>query len=164
MKRRAIADVAGLTGGPGGEGVVWAVDLNHGGSSLLIALLAAHGQRLLYIPGRTVHHASKTYRGDGRTDAKDALVIADQARMRRDLQPPRAGDEVSVDLRILTSHRADKAVDRGRAINRLRAQLLEYFPGLERVFDYGRSKAALMLLTRYRTPEALRRDGVYRRG
>lgn len=154
-----IADVAGLTGNPGGGEVVWATDLNHGGAALLIALLAVHDQRLLYIPGRTVHHASKTYRGDGKTDAKDALVIADQARMRRDLQPLRVGDEVSVDLRILTSRRADKAIDRVRAINRLCAQLLEYFPALEQAFDYSRSKAALMLLTRYRTPEALRRAG-----
>ena len=34
----------------GGE-VVWATDLNSGGAALLIALLAAHGQQLLYIPG-----------------------------------------------------------------------------------------------------------------
>lgn len=40
-------------------------------------------QEVLSIPGRTVHHASGSYRGDGKTDAKDAFVIADQARMRR---------------------------------------------------------------------------------
>ncbi|WP_373302745.1 IS110 family transposase [Streptomyces atratus] len=33
-----------------------------------------------------MHHASRSYRGNGKTDAKDAYVIADQARMRRDLQ------------------------------------------------------------------------------
>lgn len=149
-----IADVVGLSGSPGGGEVVWATDLNHGGAALLIALLAAHDQRLLYIPGRTVHHTSKTYRGDGKTDAKDALVIADQARRRRNLQPLRVGDEASVDLRILTARRADRAIDRGKAINRLRAQLLEYFPALEQAFDYSRSKAALRLLTRYRAGEA----------
>lgn len=37
--------------------------------------------------------------------------------------------------------------DRTRTINRLRAQLLEYFPALERAFDYSASKAALTLLT-----------------
>jgi len=58
----------------GGE-VVWATDLNSGGAALLIALLAGHGQHLLYIPGRTVHHAAATYRGDGKTDAKDARII-----------------------------------------------------------------------------------------
>jgi hypothetical protein len=113
-----------------GDEVIWATDLNHGGPALLIALLVAHGQNILYIPGRIVHHASKLYRGDGKTDAKDAAVIADQARMRRDLQPLRAGDETSTGLRILTARRADKSADRVRAINRLQAQLLEYFPAL----------------------------------
>jgi transposase len=149
-----IAEVNAL-----GTDVIWATDLNRGGASLMIALLHAHGQRLLYIPGRTVHHASRLYRGDGKTDAKDAAVIADQARMRHDLQPLRFGDEVSADLRILTARRADMAEDRTRAINRLRATLLEYFPALEAAFDYSRSKAALTLLTRHNTPDGIRRLG-----
>ncbi|GFG53364.1 IS110 family transposase [Mycolicibacterium agri] len=150
-----------ITLADGGD-VTWAIDLNHGGAALLITLLITHEQRLLYIPGRTVHHASGGYRGDGKTDAKDAAIIADQARMRRDLQPLRAGDEIAVDLRILTARRIDLVADRTRAINRLRAQLLEYFPALERAFDYGHSKAALILLTGYQTPDALRRAGVAR--
>jgi hypothetical protein len=40
--------------------------------------------------------------------------------------------------------RNDLAADRNRTINRLRAQLLEYFPALERAFD---RKAALILCT-----------------
>jgi transposase len=145
----------------GGE-VTWAIDLNHGGAALLITLLMTAEQRLLYIPGRTVYHASGGYRGDGKTDAKDAAVIADQARMRRDLQPLRPGDEIAVDLRILTTRRSDLVADRTRAINRLRAQLLEYFPALERAFDYSASKAALILLTGYQTPDGIRRAGVAR--
>lgn len=39
--------------------VAWAIDVNAGGGALLMTLLASHGQRLLYIPGRTVHHASR---------------------------------------------------------------------------------------------------------
>jgi hypothetical protein len=38
------------------------------------------------------------------------------------------GDEIAVDLRILTTRRYDLAADRTHAINRLRAQLLESFP------------------------------------
>ena len=76
----------------GEDQVVWATDLNAGGAAMLIALLANHGQQVLYIPGRIVHHAAATYRGDGKTDAKDARIIADQARMRLDLQPVRSGD------------------------------------------------------------------------
>ncbi|MEW1914920.1 IS110 family transposase [Kitasatospora sp. NPDC085895] len=151
-----LGDVLELANG--GQ-VTWAVDLNAGGAALMIALLVGHGQRVLYIPGRTVHHASGSYRGDGKTDAKDAFVIADQARMRRDLQPLQQWDEIAVDLRILTARRYDLTVDRTRAINRLRAQILEYFPALERAFDYSTSKAALVLLTGYRTPAALRRIG-----
>ena len=154
-----ISTVAAMAGG--GE-VTWAIDLNAGGAALLITLLIAAEQRLLYIPGRTVHHASGSYRGEGKTDAKDAAVIADQARMRRDLQPLRPGDDITVELRILTSRRTDLVADRTRAINRLRAQLLEYFPALERTFDYSTSKAALLLLTGYQTPDGLRRAGAAR--
>lgn len=41
----------------GGE-VTWAIDLNAGGAALLVTLLIASEQRLLYIPGRTIYHAS----------------------------------------------------------------------------------------------------------
>ena len=142
--------------------VGWATDLADGGAALVIALLAAHGQKLLYIPGRIVHHAAATYRGDGKTDAKDARIIADQARMRTDLQPVRMPDQIAVDLRLLTSHRLDVIHDRVRAINRLRATLLEYFPALERSFDYSKNKAALTLLSHYATPQGLRRVGATR--
>src|SRR5690625_3156759 len=66
--------------------VLWATDLTSGGGPLLITPLPDPGQDFVYIPGRTIHHASGSSRGDGKTDAKDAFVIADQARMRRDLQ------------------------------------------------------------------------------
>lgn len=145
-----------------GAEITWAIDLNGGGAALLIALLIRADQQLLYIPGRTVYHASGGYRGDGKSDAKDAAIIADQARMRRDLQPLRPGDDIAVELRILTSRRADLVADRTRAINRLRAQLLEYFPALERAFDYSANKAALILLTGYQTPDGLRRAGAAR--
>ncbi len=159
LLQELITSVTALT--DGGE-VTWAIDLNHGGAALLITLLITAEQPLLYIPGRTVYHASGGYRGDGKTDAKDAAVIADQARMRRDLQTLRPGDEIAVDLRILTARRADLVADRTRAINRLRAQLLEYFPALERAFDYSNSKAALILLTGYQTPDGIRRAGTAR--
>jgi transposase len=145
-----------------GGDLTWAIDLAGGGAALLIALLVGDSQRLLYIPGRSVYYASGSYRGDAKSDAKDAAIIADQARMRRDLQPLRPGDEITVELRVLTARRADLVADRTRALNRLRAQLLEYFPALERAFDYSQHKAALILLTGYQTPEALRRAGAAR--
>lgn len=139
--------------------VLRAVDVDHGGASLVIALLAGRGQTVACLTGLAVHRASGTYRGEGKTDARDAFVIADQARMRRDLGLLRPGDEIAVDLRILTTRRSDLVADRTRQINRLRAQLLEIFPALERAFDYSTSKAALILLTGYQTPAAIRAAG-----
>jgi transposase len=63
---------------------------------------------------------------------------------------------------ILCARRTDLASDRNRAINRLRAQLLEYFPAPERAFDFAHRKAALTLLTGYQTPDGPRRMGTAR--
>ena len=168
LSRRVVNDesallelVAAVLALAGGDPAVWATDLNAGGAALLIALLAERGQRVLYIPGRIVHHAAATYRGDGKTDAKDARIIADQARMRTDLQPVRGADQISTDLRLLTARRTDLVYDRVRTINRLRATLLEFFPALEAAFDYSK-KAPLILLSGYQTPEAIRRIGAAR--
>lgn len=141
--------------------VLWAVDLNHGGAALLIGLLLSHGQPMAYLTGLAVHRASATYKGEGKTDAKDAFVIADQARVRRDLGLLRPGNEIAVDLRTLTTRRLDVVFDRTRQINRLRAQLLEIFPALERSLELT-NKGPVMLLTGYQTPAAIRRAGAKR--
>ncbi|NEA69066.1 IS110 family transposase [Streptomyces sp. SID12488] len=140
---------------------LWAVDLNHGVAALLIGLLVSHGQPVAYLTGLAVHRASATYKGEGKTDAKDAFVIADQARVRRDLGLLRPGDEIAVDLRTLTTRRLDTVFDRTRQINRLRAQLLEIFPALERALELT-NRGPVMLLTGYQTPAAIRRAGASR--
>ena len=43
----------------------------------------------------------------------------------------------------------------------LRAQLLEYFPALERAFDYSKSKAALILLTATKHPRSAPRRAAH---
>lgn len=138
--------------------VVWAVDVADGMAALWINILLNHGQQLVYIPGLAVNRASAGYRGTGKTDAKDATVIADQARMRRDLTTLRPDDEHAIELRVLTGRRADINADRTRRINRLRGQLTSIFPALERMLDLG-NVGPLVLLTGYQTPAALRRTG-----
>lgn len=76
------------------DAAVWATDLNAGGA----ALLAERGRRVLYLPGRIIHHAAVTYQGDGKVDAEDARIIADQACMRTILQPVRAPPTRSVSI------------------------------------------------------------------
>ena len=79
--------------------------------------------------------------------------------MRRDFQPVRGADQISTDLRLLTSHRTDLFYDKVRLINRLRALLLEYFPALEAAFDYSK-KGPLVLLSGFQSADAiLRRMG-----
>jgi hypothetical protein len=56
--------------------VLWAVDTSHGCAALLIGLLLAENQPMAYLTGLAVHHASAGYRGQGKTDARDAHVIA----------------------------------------------------------------------------------------
>ena len=102
------------------EEVLWAVDQPGGGAALLLALLWERDQRVLYIPGLTVDRARDTYRGESKTDARDARVIADQARMRLDLSEHRAGEEEIVELQLLLGRRRDLITDQNRTITRLR--------------------------------------------
>jgi len=148
-----ISDVTALA-----DEVTWAVDLPDGGAALLIGLLLDAGQELLYIPGRAVNRAAGGYRGEGKTDARDAAVIADQARMRRDLQPLRPGDELTAELKLLTARRADLVTDRTRLINRARGLLTSVFPALERALDLT-TAGPLVLLTGFQTPAAIREAG-----
>jgi transposase len=153
-----LGDVLALADG---DKVTWALDMTGGEPGLLIALLVNHGQELLYIPGRVVNRATDAYRGEGKTDARDALVIADQARMRRDLQPIRPGEEATIELELLTGRRIDLVADRTRTVNRLRSILTSMFPALERALELTNA-GPLVLLTGYQTPAAIRRAGTSR--
>ena len=70
--------------------------------------------------------------------------------------------QLAADLALLTAHRTDLITDRVRTVNRLRDVLTGMFPALERAFDYLARKGALVLLTGYQTPAALRRRGLAR--
>ena len=140
------------------EEVVWAVDQPGGGAALLLALLWERNQRVLYLPGLTVDRARDAYRGESKTDARDARVIADQARMRPDLGELQPGEQEIAELQLLLARRRDLITDKSRTITRLREALLSLFPALERALDLN-SKGPLTLLTRYQTPDQLRRVG-----
>jgi transposase len=141
------------------EDVHWAVDISSRSSALVLALLTTHGQRPVYVPGRTVNRMAGAYRGEAKTDARDAYVIAETARHRRDFATLDVPAQLAADLALLTAHRTDLITDRVRTVNRLRDVLTGMFPALERAFDYSARKGALVLLTGYQTPAALRRRG-----
>jgi transposase len=139
--------------------LTWAVDITGAPSALLLALLARAGQAVRYASGRVVAAMSAAYAGEGKTDAKDAYVIAETARLRRDLAVIDAGAGLVRNLAVLTGHRADLVADRVRMINRLRDLMTSVFPSLERAFDYSAQKGALVLLTGYASPDRIRRAG-----
>ena len=138
--------------------IVWALDQPGGGATLLLALLWEQNQRVLYVPGLTVDRSRDTYRGESKTDARDARVIADQARMRPDVGELEPGEQEIAELQLLLARRRDLITDQSRTITRLRETLLSLFPALERALDLN-SKGPLTLLTHYQTPSQLRRAG-----
>lgn len=135
------------------------MDISGTASALLLALLAAHGQQAVHVPGRTVNRMSGAYRGEGKSDARDAYVIAETARHRGDFAAIDMPAQPAADLALLTARRSDLVADRVRMINRLRDVLTGVFPAFGRAFDYSAHKGALVLLTGYQTPAAIRSRG-----
>jgi transposase len=140
------------------EEIVWAIDQPGGSAALLLALLWERDQIVLYVPGLTVDRARDAYRGESKTDARDAHLIADQARMRPELGELKPGEQELAELQLLLARRRDLITDQSRTIARLRETLLSLFPALERALDLN-SKGPLTLLTHYQTPAQLRRAG-----
>lgn len=137
----------------------WVHVLDTSGKELLSRkLLWERDQRVLYVPGLTVKRASDTYRGESKTDARDARVIADQARMRSDLGELGPGEEEVAQLRVLLGRRRDLIIDQNRTIACLGETLLSLSPALERALDLNR-RGPLTLLTYYQSLAQLRRAG-----
>ena len=142
-----ITAVSGLA-----DSRVWVIDIFGTPSALLVALLAQAGEQVRYAPGRVVAVMSTAYTGEGKTDAKDAYVIAETARIRTDLVVVvDTNTDMVRSLGVLTGHRTDLVADRVRMIERLRDLLTSVFPALEREFDFASCKGSLVLLTGYAT-------------
>ena len=153
----AIEELVARAAGTATE-VRWAVDLTGSAAALLLAVLIAAGQQVAYVPGRMVNRMAGMFRGEGKTDAKDARLIAETARMCPDLALVTPREELVTELTRLTAHRADLMADWVRGVNRLRDLLTSVFPGLERAFDYS-TRSALILVSGYQTPDAIREAG-----
>ncbi|MBF6541255.1 IS110 family transposase, partial [Nocardia farcinica] len=139
--------------------VRWAIDLTSPLALLLITVLLAAEQAVTYVPGRVVNSMTHGFRGEGKTDARDAKVIAETARMRRDLTEVTMPDELVVGLTQLTGYRTDLMGDWVAGINRLRSLLGSIFPALEAAFDYS-NRTPLILVAGMCTPAELRAAGL----
>lgn len=141
------------------ERVQWAIDLTSPLALMLITVLLGTDQAVVYVPGRVVNTMTGTFRGEGKTDAKDARIIAETARMRSDLAQVTMPDELVVELTQLTGYRTDVMADWVRGINRLRSLLGSIFPALETAFDYS-TRTPLILVAALCTPAEIRAAGI----
>jgi transposase len=135
------------------------IDVVGGIASVLTAMLLEAGIEVVHVPGLAVNRAREgTTGGEHKSDPRDAAVIADQVRHRRDLRPIEPVGEPDAEIRLLVGRRRELVTDQTRRVNRLRDLLASIHPGLERVVD-PTTKAGQQLLGRYVTPAEVRRAG-----
>src|SRR4051812_42189919 len=135
------------------------IDVVGGIASVLTAMLLDAGVEGVHVPGLAVHRAREgTTGGEHKSDPRDAAVIADRVRHRRDLRTIEPTSELDTEIRLLVARRRELVTDQTRRINRLRDLLASIHPGLEHVVD-PTTKAGQQLLRRYVTPAEIRRAG-----
>jgi transposase len=135
------------------------IDVIGGIAGLVAAMLNDAGIEVVHVSGLAVNRARQgTVGGEHKSDPRDAAVIADQVRHRRDLRPVDALSEIDAGIRLLVGRRRELVVDQTRRIARLRDLLTSIFPGLERIVDPSQ-KGSVQLLSRYVTPSEIRRAG-----
>jgi transposase len=135
------------------------IDVVGGIASVLTAMLLEAGIDVVHVPGLAVNRAREgTAGGEHKSDPRDAAVIADSVRHRRDLRPIEPLGELDAEIRLLVGRRRELVGDQTRRLNRLRDLLASIHPGLERVVD-PTTKAAQQLLSRYVTPAEIRHAG-----
>jgi transposase len=135
------------------------IDLVGGVASLLAAMLLEAGFEVVHVSGLAVNRARQgTTGGEHKSDPRDAAVIADQVRHRRDLRPVEQVSELDAEIRLLVGRRRELVVEQTRRVSRLRDLLASVHPGLERVVD-PTQKGSQRLLQRYVTPAEIRSAG-----
>ncbi|WP_412743815.1 IS110 family transposase [Krasilnikovia sp. MM14-A1004] len=148
-----IADVTEL-----GRPVCWAVDLTTPLSALLLTLLWQRHYTVRYVSGTVAHHMAAAFAGEHKTDARDAVIIAQTVRLRCDIPQLKSSGRLLADLKVLTAHRADLIGQRVAAICRLQETLTAISPALQHAVDLKR-RGPLLALAQWQTPAAIRHAG-----
>lgn len=130
---------------------------------LLVAGLRGAGRTVFAINPLAVSRYRDRYRSSrGKSDAFDAMVLANILRTDRDAHRPLPADSVEVQaLRSLTRAQQDAVEDRTALTNRIRALLKEFFPVALAAFERGGkhrldSAAARTILAAAPTPAEAR--------
>jgi transposase len=129
--------------------------------ALAVAVARSLGIAVAYLPGLAMRRIADLHPGQGKTDARDAYVIADAARtMPHTLRRVGSDDETLAELTVLAGYDDDLASQSTRLTNRLRDALLHIHPGLERLIGPRLERGGVLdLLAAAPTPQALRELG-----
>jgi hypothetical protein len=127
--------------------------------ALVIAVARKMDIDVAYLPGLAMRRIADLYPGEGKTDARDAFIIADAARtMPHTLRRVGTDDETIADLTVLAGYDDDLATQSTRLTNRLRDALLHVHPALERLLGKHFDRPGVLeLLVAAPTPDALAR-------
>lgn len=168
VHRRSVdndeAGLSDLVRWAGEQEAALVVDQPGGAAALLLGLCWEAGVTVGYLHGTAMARARDFYAGEGKTDPKDAFVLADVARAhpRRVvwLEPT---DEARARLELLCGYDADLRADANRLTNRLRALIGTHWPSLERALgERLDTRPVLALLQKYPSGPALVRAGAKR--
>jgi transposase len=129
--------------------------------ALPLAVARDMGCPVAYLPGLTMRRIADLYPGEAKTDARDAFVIADAARvMPHTLRSVDLEDETIAELEMIVGFDDDLAGEATRVSNRLRGLLTQIHPHLERVLGPRvQHPAVLTLLERFGSPAQIRKAG-----
>ncbi|MEY9969267.1 transposase [Streptacidiphilus sp. MAP12-16] len=129
--------------------------------ALPLAVARDMGCPVAYLPGLTMRRIADLYPGEAKTDARDAFVIADAARvMPHTLRSVELEDETIAELEMIVGFDDDLAGEATRVSNRLRGLLTQIHPHLERVLGPRiQHPAVLQLLARFGSPAQIRKAG-----
>lgn len=139
--------------------VVVVVDQLASIGALSVAVARALGIPVGYLPGLAMRRLADLHPGEGKTDARDAFVIADAARtLPHTVRRIDADDELLAELTVLAGYDNDLAAEVTRLTNRLRDALTHVHPALERLLGGHLDRAGVLdLLAAAPTPEQLGR-------
>ena len=128
---------------------------------LVVAVAEREGVDVAHIPPRKFKQVAETY-DEGKSDAKDAFIIADTSRSQpRNIVPVAARDDALAEVRVVSTARDDAVRERTRLYNRLHDLICQACPALDAVFAKQKlhNELELMLVARYGGPNGFRRSG-----
>lgn len=131
-------------------------------AALLFAVCDDMGIAKGFITPRAMSQAIEMHGGDIKTDAHDALVIAEaSSSLPKLVKPVSEKSELYLRLSALMSYDRKLALESTRATNRLHDLLLSVSPALEAHLEGKRvqSNFSLMVLSRYGGPAGLKKAG-----